>query len=105
MEWVGRMVVAFLFVDDTVLFAYIEEKIQRVVDEFESVCTKRKLKIKAWKSKVMIYERRELEVFDFNTPYRVNVPAVVLWGRENGESESFSIWEQRYANMKRWKEK
>ena len=47
-----------------------------MVDEFYSVCTRRKLKMNAGKSMVMVFERRKLEVVDFNTPYRVSVPAV-----------------------------
>ena len=29
------------------------------------------------KSKVMLFERREVELVDFNTPHRVNVPTIV----------------------------
>ena len=48
-----------------------------MVDEFYSVvCTRRKLKVNAGKSKVMVFEKRELKVVDFDTLYRVNVPAV-----------------------------
>ena len=56
------------------------------------------------KVKVMDFERREVEVGDFNTwytPYEVSVPAVgrceVVIGREK--------MEQCYANMKKGKEK
>ncbi len=37
---------------------------------------RRKLKVNAGKSKVMVFERREEEVIDFNTVYRVRMPAV-----------------------------
>ncbi len=50
---------------------------QRVVNEFYSVCKRRKLKVNAGKSKVMLFERREVEVVDFNTAYRVRLPAVI----------------------------
>ena len=30
----------------------------------------------AGKNKVMVFERREVEVVDFNTPYRLSVPTV-----------------------------
>ena len=30
----------------------------------------------AGKSKVMVFERKEVEVVNLNTPYRVNLPAV-----------------------------
>ncbi len=51
------------------LLAESEGDVQRVVNEFYSVCKKRKLKVNAGKSKVMVYERREVEVVDFNTAY------------------------------------
>ncbi len=44
---------------------------QRVVHEFYNVCKRRKLKVNTGKSKVMVFERREEEVTDFNTAYRV----------------------------------
>ena len=62
--------------DGKVLFVEIEEKLQKVVDEFHSVCTKKKLKGNAEKSKVMAFEIKEVEVVDFNTLYKVSVPAV-----------------------------
>ena len=72
-----------------------------MVDEFYSVFMARKLKENVGKNKVMVFERRELVVVDFNTPYRVSVPAVgrceVDLGRENEGSES--AWEQCYTNM------
>ena len=37
---------------------------------------RRKVKVNVGKSKVMVFERREVEVVDFNTPYGVSVPAV-----------------------------
>ncbi len=48
---------------------------QRVVKEFFSVCKRRKLKVNAGKSKVMVFERREEEVINFNTAYRVRLPS------------------------------
>ena len=44
--------------------------------EFYRVCARIKLKVNVKKSRVMLFERREVEVVDFNTPYRVSVPAV-----------------------------
>ena len=43
----------------TLLFTESEEEFKRVVDEFYSVCTRRKLKVNAGKCKVMVVERRE----------------------------------------------
>ncbi len=49
------------FADDTVLLAESEGDLQRVVNEFYSVHKRRKLKVNAGKSKVMVFERREVE--------------------------------------------
>ena len=48
------------------------------MDEFYSICTRKKLKVNAVKYKVMVFERSEAEVVDFSTPYKVSVPAVVV---------------------------
>ncbi len=83
---------ACLFADDTVLLAESERKIQRVVDQFHDVCSRRKLKVNAGKSKVMVFERREAEVVDFGNPYKVSVPVderweIVLGGRKDEGSK------------------
>ncbi len=52
-------VVTCLFADDTVLLAESEGDLQRVVNAFYSKCKRRKLKVNAGKSKVMVIERRE----------------------------------------------
>ncbi len=59
------------------LLAESEGDSQRVVNEFYSVCKRRKLKVNTGKSKVMVFERREEEVTDFKAAYRVRLPAVV----------------------------
>ncbi len=69
-------VVTCLFADDTVLLAESEGDLQRVVNVFYSVCMRRKLQVNAGKSKVMVFERREEEEADFNTAYRIRLPAV-----------------------------
>ncbi len=46
--------VAGLYADDTVLLAENERMLQRIVDEFERVCKRRKLKVNASKSKVRV---------------------------------------------------
>ena len=48
----------------------------RVVDEFYSICTRRKLKVNAGKCKVIVFERKEVNVSYFDTPYKMRVPAV-----------------------------
>ncbi len=49
------------------LLAESERDLQGVVNEFYSVCNRRKFKVYAGKSKVMVFERREEEVVDFNS--------------------------------------
>ena len=71
-----------------------EDRVHVMVDEFYSVCTRWKLKVNPRKSKMMVFERREVEVVDFNTPYRVSVLAVgrcevVLGGKKMKEAEEF----------------
>ncbi len=51
---VRQPLVAGLNVDDTVLLAESEGMLQRIIDEFDSVC-RRKLKVNASKSKVMVF--------------------------------------------------
>ena len=55
---------------------------------------RKKLNVNAGKSKVMVFERREVEVVAFGTPYRVNVVAVrrcqvVLGGEKMEEVKDF----------------
>ncbi len=49
--------VAGLYADDTVLLVESEGMLQRIVDEFDRICKRRKLKVNARKSKVMVFER------------------------------------------------
>ncbi len=50
-----------LYSDDTVLLAESEGMLQRIIDEFDRVCKRRKLKVNAGKSKVMVFERAGAE--------------------------------------------
>ncbi len=50
-------VVGMMYADDTVLLAESEGMLQRIVDEFDRVCKRRKLKMNAGKSKVMVFGR------------------------------------------------
>ncbi len=54
---VGQPLVVGLYADDKVLLAESEGMFQRIVDEFDRVCKRRKLKVIAGKSKVMVFER------------------------------------------------
>ncbi len=101
-------VVTCLFADDTVLLAERGGDLQRVVNEFFSVCKRRKLKVNAEKSKV-VFESKEEEVINFYTAYRVRLPAVascrIMLGSEKMEEVSLNIWEQCYVSMGEWKGK
>ncbi len=61
------------------LLAESEGDLQRVVNEVCSVCKRRKLKVIAGKSKVMVFERRKEEVIGFNTAYRGEGPPAPLF--------------------------
>ncbi len=58
-------VVTCLFAGDTVLLAESEGDLQRVANDFYTVCKGRKFKVNSGKSKVMVFERRGEEVIDF----------------------------------------
>ncbi len=69
---------------------------QRVVNDYYSVCNKRKLKVNAGKSKVMMSERREEQVIDFHTAYRVRMPAVVRCWIGLGSEKMEEVSEFKY---------
>ncbi len=52
---IEQSVVAGLFANDKVLLAESERMLQRIVDEFDRVCRRRKLRDNANKSKVMVF--------------------------------------------------
>ncbi len=61
MDW---SVAACLLADDTKFLAESERELRRVVDQFHSVCSRRELKVNAGKSKMMAFERKEVEMHD-----------------------------------------
>ena len=69
--------VTSLFADDSVLMAESESELQKIVDEFNMVCKRRKLKVNEGKSIVMVFERRVSDVTDFARPYRVSEQCVM----------------------------
>ncbi len=73
---VEQPLVANLYVDDTVLLAANQGMLRRIVDEFDRVCKRRKLKLNAGKSKVMVFERAREQTINFAKPYRVGSEAV-----------------------------
>ncbi len=84
------------FVDDTALLAECEGDMQRVVNEFFSVCKRRKLKVNDGKRKVMVFERRGEEVINFNTAYRVRLPAVASCGINLGSENTEEVSKLKY---------
>ncbi len=60
-----------MYSDDTALLAESEGMLQGIVDEFDRVCRRRKLKVDAGKSKVMVFERTKGQTIDFAKPYIV----------------------------------
>ncbi len=52
----------------TVLLAESEGMLQRIVDEFNRVCKRRKLKVNAGKSKVRVFARAREQTTDFVKP-------------------------------------
>ncbi len=79
MKGVEQYLVSGLYADDTVLLAESEGMLQRIVDELDRVCRRRKLKVNAGKSKVMVFERTRKQTINF-------------------------AWGQSYVNMEAWKE-
>ncbi len=68
---VEQPLVAGLNADDTMLLAETEGMLQRIVDEFDRICKRRKLKVNSGKSKVMVFERAKEQAINFAKPYRV----------------------------------
>ncbi len=65
-----------LYADNTVPLAESEGMLQRIVDEFDKVCKRKKLKVNAGKSKVMVFERAREQTINFAKPYRVGSEAI-----------------------------
>ncbi len=65
MEWSAA---ACLFADNTVLLAESERELQRVTDQCYSVCSRRQLRMNAGKNRVMVLQRKEVEVVNFGSP-------------------------------------
>ena len=88
------LVNTILFADDTVLIAKSGNELQRLVNLFDSVCRRRKLKVNVSKSKVMVFERCRRDVIDFECPYRVRLESpkeldIRLNGERMGEVDEF----------------
>ncbi len=86
---VEQPLVVGLYADGTVLLVESEGMLQRIVDEFDRVCKKRKLKVNARKSTVMAFERAREQTIDSAKPYRVGSEAMLgckIWlGKEKME--------------------
>ncbi len=66
-----------LYTYDTVLLAESEGMLQRIVDEFDRICKRRKLKMNAGKSKVMVFKRAREQTVNFAKPYRMGSEAIL----------------------------
>ncbi len=53
------------------MLAESEGMLQRIVDTFDRICKRRKLKVNAGKSKVIVFEKAREQTTDFAKPYRV----------------------------------
>ncbi len=86
---VEQPLVVGLYADDKVLLAESERMLQRIVDEFERVCKRSKLKVNAGKSKIMVFGRAREQTIDLAKPYRVVSEAILgckIWlGKERME--------------------
>ncbi len=58
---VEQPLVEGLYADDTVLLAENEGMLQSIVDEFDRICYRRKLKMNARKSKGIVIERARVD--------------------------------------------
>ncbi len=74
---VEQPLVVGLYADDTVLLAESEGMLQRIVDEFNRVRKRRKLKVNAGKSKAMFFETAREQTINFSKPYRVGSEAIL----------------------------
>ncbi len=53
----------------TLLLAESEGRLQRIVDDFDWVCKRRKLKVNAGKSKMIVFKRAREQTINFAKPY------------------------------------
>ncbi len=51
-----------------------ERELQRAVDQFYSVCSRRKVRMNVGKGKVMVFEKKEVDMVNFRDLFRVIVP-------------------------------
>ncbi len=61
----------FTEIIDKVMLAESEGMLQRIVDEFDRICKRRKLKVNAGKKKEMVSEKAGEKTIDFAKSYRV----------------------------------
>ncbi len=89
MRGVEQPVVAGLYADDRMLLAESEGMLQRIVDEFDRVCKRRKVNVNAGKSKMMVFKRAREQTINVAKPYRVGSEAIFgckMWlGKEKME--------------------
>ncbi len=66
-----------LYADGTVLLVESEGMLQRIVDEFDRVCKRRKLIVNTGKSMVMVFETAREQTINFAKPYGVGSEAIL----------------------------
>ena len=81
---------SILYADDAVLLA------ESMVNEFNRACERRKLKVNASKSKVMVFERKEFDTVDFGKTYGVNRPNERFCKINSGEHQLEEVNEFKY---------
>ncbi len=59
------------------LLAESEGMLQRITNEFDRVCKRRKLIMNGGKSKLMVFERAREQTINFAKPYRVGLEAIL----------------------------
>ncbi len=92
----------------TLLLAETEGMLQRIVDEFDRVCKRRKLKVNAGKSKVIVFEQKSrLLILQSHIEWDQMLYLDVRygWGRRWRRCMNSSTWGQSYVNMGAWKER
>ncbi len=67
-----------------------------MINEFYNVCKRRKLKVNAGKSRVMVFEKKKGEVIDFNIAYWVRMPAVARCRIRLGSEKMEEVSEFKY---------
>ncbi len=104
-KWVFNTI---LFTDDTVLIAENDRDPQKLVNVFDTVCKRQKLKVNRNKSNIMVFERSKGKVVDIDCPYRERVEypkecEIRLTGEKWRKFMSLSNLLRLCASVEAWK--